>query len=120
MKVWAWDEKNLPSITRAIRAAVAATISVINRAARANARDLLGCDRYFGRNHCSSRCRRPVGLNINRAPGKARERLLRCRNVKFSSSKSCRPAFKRGMTERTTEQLSPNGIGCQIQDITKI
>jgi uncharacterized membrane protein YccC len=29
MKLWAWDEKNLPSITHAIRAAVAATVSVI-------------------------------------------------------------------------------------------
>jgi uncharacterized membrane protein YccC len=29
MKVWAWDEKNLPSITHAIRTAVAATVSVI-------------------------------------------------------------------------------------------
>ena len=47
-------------------------------------------------------------------------RLPRCRNIRFSSSKSCRPAFKRGMTGRTTEQLSPTGIGCQIQDITEI
>ncbi len=29
MKLWAWDEKNLPSITHAIRTAVAATLSVI-------------------------------------------------------------------------------------------
>jgi uncharacterized membrane protein YccC len=29
MKFWAWDEKNLPSITHAIRTAVAATASVI-------------------------------------------------------------------------------------------
>jgi hypothetical protein len=29
MKVWAWDEKNLPSIAHAIRTAVAATVSVI-------------------------------------------------------------------------------------------
>ena len=29
MKIWAWDEKNLPSITHAIRTAVAATASVI-------------------------------------------------------------------------------------------
>src|SRR5258707_14273004 len=29
MKVWAWDEENLPSITHAIRTAVAATASVI-------------------------------------------------------------------------------------------
>ena len=29
MKLWAWDKKNLPSITHAIRAAVAATVSVI-------------------------------------------------------------------------------------------
>jgi uncharacterized membrane protein YccC len=29
MKFWAWDKKNLPSITHAIRAAVAATVSVI-------------------------------------------------------------------------------------------
>jgi uncharacterized membrane protein YgaE (UPF0421/DUF939 family) len=29
MKVWAWDEKNLPSITHAIRTAAAATLSVI-------------------------------------------------------------------------------------------
>lgn len=29
MKLWAWDEKNLPSITHAIRTAVAATTSVI-------------------------------------------------------------------------------------------
>ena len=29
MKFWAWDKKNLPSITHAIRAAVAATASVI-------------------------------------------------------------------------------------------
>jgi uncharacterized membrane protein YccC len=29
MKVWAWDKKNLPSITRAIRTAVAATALVI-------------------------------------------------------------------------------------------
>jgi uncharacterized membrane protein YccC len=29
MKLWAWDEKNLPSITHAIRTAVAATMSVI-------------------------------------------------------------------------------------------
>ncbi len=29
MKLWAWDEKNLPSITDAIRTAVAATASVI-------------------------------------------------------------------------------------------
>src|SRR5258707_15608322 len=29
MKVWAWDEKNLPSITHAIRTIVAATASVI-------------------------------------------------------------------------------------------
>src|SRR5258707_13402799 len=29
MKLWAWDEKNLPSITHAIRTAVAATVSVI-------------------------------------------------------------------------------------------
>jgi uncharacterized membrane protein YccC len=29
MKFWAWDEKNLPSITHAIRTAVAATVSVI-------------------------------------------------------------------------------------------
>ena len=29
MKLWAWDEKNLPSITHAIRTAVAATASVI-------------------------------------------------------------------------------------------
>jgi hypothetical protein len=28
MKLWAWDEKNLPSITHAIRTAVAATLSV--------------------------------------------------------------------------------------------
>jgi len=28
MKFWAWDEKNLPSITHAIRTAVAATASV--------------------------------------------------------------------------------------------
>ena len=29
MKLWAWDEKNLPSITSAIRTAVAATASLI-------------------------------------------------------------------------------------------
>ncbi len=29
MKIWAWDKKNLPSIGRAIRTAVAATASVI-------------------------------------------------------------------------------------------
>ena len=29
MKFWTWDEKNLPSITHAIRTAVAATVSVI-------------------------------------------------------------------------------------------
>ena len=29
MKLWAWDEKNLPSIAHAIRTAVAATVSVI-------------------------------------------------------------------------------------------
>jgi uncharacterized membrane protein YgaE (UPF0421/DUF939 family) len=29
MKLWAWDEKNLPSITHAIRTATAATVSVI-------------------------------------------------------------------------------------------
>jgi uncharacterized membrane protein YccC len=29
MKLWAWDEKNLPSMTHAIRTAVAATASVI-------------------------------------------------------------------------------------------
>jgi hypothetical protein len=29
MKLWVWDEKNLPSITHAIRTAVAATVSVI-------------------------------------------------------------------------------------------
>jgi uncharacterized membrane protein YccC len=29
MKLWAWDEKNLPSITHAVRTAVAATVSVI-------------------------------------------------------------------------------------------
>jgi uncharacterized membrane protein YccC len=29
MKLWAWDEKNLPSITHAVRTAVAATASVI-------------------------------------------------------------------------------------------
>jgi uncharacterized membrane protein YgaE (UPF0421/DUF939 family) len=29
MKFWVWDKKNLPSITHAIRAAVAATVSVI-------------------------------------------------------------------------------------------
>ena len=29
MKLWAWDDKNLPSITHAIRTAVAATASVI-------------------------------------------------------------------------------------------
>ena len=29
MKFWAWDEKNLPSITHAIRTAVAASVSVI-------------------------------------------------------------------------------------------
>jgi uncharacterized membrane protein YccC len=29
MKLWAWDEKNLPSITHAIRTALAATLSVI-------------------------------------------------------------------------------------------
>jgi len=29
MKVWTWDEKNLPSITHAVRTAVAATVSVI-------------------------------------------------------------------------------------------
>ncbi len=29
MKLWAWDENNLPSMTHAIRTAVAATVSVI-------------------------------------------------------------------------------------------
>src|SRR5438046_6238830 len=29
MKLWAWDKKNLPSVTHAIRTAVAATVSVI-------------------------------------------------------------------------------------------
>jgi uncharacterized membrane protein YgaE (UPF0421/DUF939 family) len=29
MKLWVWDEKNLPSITHAIRTAVAATASVL-------------------------------------------------------------------------------------------
>jgi len=29
MKFWTWEEKNLPSITHAIRTAVAATVSVI-------------------------------------------------------------------------------------------
>src|SRR6266566_2720185 len=29
MKFWAWDKKNLPSITHAIRTAVAATVSII-------------------------------------------------------------------------------------------
>jgi uncharacterized membrane protein YccC len=29
MKLWAWDKKNLPSITHAIRTAVAATVSVV-------------------------------------------------------------------------------------------
>jgi uncharacterized membrane protein YccC len=29
MKLWSWDEKNLPSITHAIRTAIAATLSVI-------------------------------------------------------------------------------------------
>ena len=29
MKLWAWDEKNLPSMTHAIRTAVAATVSVV-------------------------------------------------------------------------------------------
>jgi uncharacterized membrane protein YccC len=29
MKFWTWDEKNLPSITHAVRTAVAATVSVI-------------------------------------------------------------------------------------------
>ena len=29
MKLWAWDAKNLPSITHAIRTALAATISVV-------------------------------------------------------------------------------------------
>src|SRR5881296_4372330 len=29
MKLWTWDEKNLPSVTHAIRTAVAATVSVI-------------------------------------------------------------------------------------------
>ena len=29
MKLWAWDEKNLPSITHAIRTALAATMSVL-------------------------------------------------------------------------------------------
>jgi len=29
MKLWAWDEKNLPSITHAIRTAIAATTSVV-------------------------------------------------------------------------------------------
>jgi hypothetical protein len=29
MKFWAWDKKNLPSITHAIRTAVAATVAVI-------------------------------------------------------------------------------------------
>jgi hypothetical protein len=44
MKFWAWDKKNLPSITHAIPAAVAATVSVII-AARANARGVMGRDR---------------------------------------------------------------------------
>src|SRR5213594_3684077 len=29
MKLWAWDENNLPSMTHAIRTAVAATVSVV-------------------------------------------------------------------------------------------
>src|SRR5436305_13251085 len=29
MKIWTWDEKNLPSVTHAIRTAVAATVSVV-------------------------------------------------------------------------------------------
>src|SRR5437763_6544105 len=29
MKIWTWDEKNLPSVTHAIRTALAATVSVI-------------------------------------------------------------------------------------------
>jgi uncharacterized membrane protein YccC len=29
MKLWTWDEKNLPSLTHAIRTAIAATVSVI-------------------------------------------------------------------------------------------
>jgi uncharacterized membrane protein YgaE (UPF0421/DUF939 family) len=29
MKLWAWDEKNLPSMTHAIRTAIAATASII-------------------------------------------------------------------------------------------
>jgi len=29
MKLWAWDEKNLPSITHAVRTAIAATVSVL-------------------------------------------------------------------------------------------
>lgn len=29
MKLWAWDKKNLPSITHAVRTAIAATVSVL-------------------------------------------------------------------------------------------
>ena len=68
---------------------------------------------------------RVVGLiipeirNLDAFPGLGRDYPV-AEILNFSSSKSCHPAFKRGMTGRTTKQLSPNGIGCQIQDITKI
>jgi hypothetical protein len=50
MKVWAWAEKNLPSNhTRHSHSSGCDRIRH-NRAARANALGLLGCDPYFGRN----------------------------------------------------------------------
>ena len=50
MKVWAWAEKNLPpNHTRHSHSSGCDRIRH-NRAARANAQGLLGCDPYFGRN----------------------------------------------------------------------
>jgi uncharacterized membrane protein YccC len=55
MKLWAWDEKNLPSITHAIRTAVAATASLIIARLVQMPRGLLGRDRDLGCNAIYSR-----------------------------------------------------------------
>jgi len=55
MKLWAWDEKNLPSITHAIRTAVAATASVIVARLVQMPEAYWGRDRHLGCNAIHSR-----------------------------------------------------------------
>ena len=75
MKIWAWDEKNLPSITHAIRTAVAATTSVII-ARLVQCQRPTGLRSLLGRNESTLGATLTLSLERIVAIGRARGKFL--------------------------------------------